>query len=95
MKAAAALVPLLLLLVGCGGGEQGPGQNDAARISEQIEKQSARIAGEAENGTAAIEQALENEGAVIFENRGNLLNEAAGDGAAAGNSAAPAPAPRR
>lgn len=82
--------PVLLLvtsalLVGCGGAEQAePAQNDAVRLREQIEKQANQISSQAENGTAAIEQALENEGAIIFENRENLLNQAVANEAAPG-----------
>jgi hypothetical protein len=38
--------------------------------TEQIRRQGEQINQQAENGAAAIEQAMENEGAVIFENRG-------------------------
>lgn len=78
--------PLLLLLLslaacGSGAGEE-PVKNEASRLSEQIQKQGDQIARQADNGAAAIEQALENESAIVFENRGNLLNEAAGNAAA-------------
>ncbi len=79
------LVPLVAL-TGCSGSAPEAGENEAGRLTQQIEKQATRISREAENGTAAIEQALENEGAIIFENRGNLLNEAA---------SSDEPAPRR
>lgn len=79
------LLPLAILsLAACGGGQPAePPKNEASRLSEQIQTQSEQIAGQADNGAAAIEQALENEGAVVFENRGNLLNETAGKNAAA------------
>ncbi len=72
------IVALLALgaLAGCGGGAEPAAQNDTRRLTDQIEKQRALIEQQTENGTAAIEQALENEQAIIFENRGNLLNEA-------------------
>lgn len=76
-------LPLFALVAACGGGEAPEaGQNDAQRVTEQIEKQAQQIARESENGTAAIEAALENEGAAIFENRAALLNETAGNAAA-------------
>ncbi len=78
--------PLLLLallsLAACGGREAEPPKNEASRLTEQIQKQGEQIAKQADNGAAAIEQALENESAIIFENRGNLLNEAADNAAA-------------
>ena len=76
---------LALLIVGCGGRTPEPAGNDAQRQAAQIEKQAQAIQKEAESNTSAIEQALENESAIIFENRGNLLNEAA-----PANQAAPA-----
>lgn len=85
---AGSVKPLLLLAVlslpACGGGQEAePPKNEAARLAEQIEEQGEQIARQADNGAAAIEQALENEGAVVFENRGNLLNETADKNAAA------------
>ncbi len=79
--------PLLLLallsLSACRGGEEAaPPKNEASRLTEQIQKQGEQIARQADNGAAAIEQALENESAIIFENRGNLLNETAPNAAA-------------
>lgn len=86
------LIPAFLVTA-CGTREAAePGKNEAQRVAEQIRKQGEQIGQQAENGAAAIEQALENEGAVIFENRGNLLNQAAPD--AAGNSSRNAPVPR-
>jgi len=71
----ALLLLLLLLLAGCGGETAPPAQNDASRVEDQIARQGNQLEAEANNGAAAVERALENEGAVIFENRGNLLNE--------------------
>ena len=74
-------LPLLLALLAlsaCGTREAAdPEVNEAQRVAEQIRKQGEQIGQQAENGAAAIERAMENEGAVIFENRGNLLNEVA------------------
>ena len=68
----------LLALTACGTREAAePDRNEAQRVTEQIRRQGEQINQQAENGAAAIEQAMENEGAVIFENRGNLLNQAA------------------
>lgn len=77
-------LPLIAALAACNGGEDAPeaGANEARRINDQIEKQAAQIVRQAENGTVAIEQALENEQATIFEERGNLLNESGGNAAA-------------
>jgi outer membrane biogenesis lipoprotein LolB len=78
--------PLLLLailsLAACRGGEAEPPKNEASRLTEQIQKQGEQIAKQADNGAAAIEQALENESAIVFENRGNLLNETTDNAAA-------------
>jgi hypothetical protein len=84
---AGAMKPLLALvtlaLCACGSQQDAePPTNEAARLTEQIQKQGEQIAKQADNGAAAIEQALENESAIIFENRGNLLNETAGNTAA-------------
>ena len=75
-----------LLLAACGAGEQAavPG-NDTARINNQIARQANEISTQADSGAAAIEQALENEGAVMFENRDALLNKSGNSAAAAGN----------
>jgi outer membrane biogenesis lipoprotein LolB len=71
------------LAAGCGGRQEAETVgNDAQRQAEQLAKQAQNLSSQAENGTAAIEQALENEGAIIFENRENLLNQAAGNEAA-------------
>ena len=91
MKQFRLILPLLALSA-CGSHEAAePGKNEAQRVAEQIQKQGEQIGRQAENGAAAIEQALENEGAVIFENRGNLLNQAAPDPAqnAAQNGSTP------
>ncbi len=91
------LVALLLPLAACGSREAAePRKNEAQRVTEQIQKQGEQIGRQAENGAAAIEQALGNEGAVIFENRGNLLNQAAPDEAPAADQSTPQtpPAPR-
>lgn len=73
-----------LLLASCGGGaERAPLANDAAAQQQAIENEARRLRDLAENQTSQIEQALENEGAVIFENRGNLLNQAADNAAGA------------
>jgi hypothetical protein len=83
-----AALALCFLASGCGGQTaQAPAGNDSQRTAAQIQKQEQAIRNEAESNTSAIEQALENESAIVFENRGNLLNEAAPD-----NAAAPAPA---
>jgi hypothetical protein len=92
MKRLALLLIPAALATACGTRETAePGKNEAQRVAEQIQKQGEQIGLQAENGAATIEQALENEGAVIFENRGNLLNQAAPDAApdAAPNAAAP------
>ena len=93
----AARVPVLLALTclaaGCGGREQAePASNDAQRQAEQLQKQAEAISRQAENGTAEIERALENEGAIIFDNRENLLNQVATNDTAPaeGNAAQPA-----
>jgi hypothetical protein len=83
MRIAIALT--VLALAGCGQREAAAPQNETARIADQIDRQARQIAAEAENGTAAIERALENEGAAIFDNRAALLNETAPEPAAAGN----------
>ena len=85
----------ILALSACGSREAAePGKNEAQRVAEQIQKQGEQIGRQAENGAAAIEQALENEGAVIFENRGNLLNQAAPNAAQNGAQNAPQNASR-
>lgn len=70
---------LALLLAGCGGGEAveevDSVRNETARQAEQIRAQAERIANQAESGVVEIERALENEAALTFENRGNLLNQ--------------------
>jgi hypothetical protein len=68
----------LLPLAACGTREAAePDRNEAQRVSEQILRQGEQINRQAQNDAGAIERAMENEGAVIFENRGNLLNEVA------------------
>lgn len=81
------LLPLLLL-VACGGGEEDVGSisNDAARQEALIVNQAQALQAEAENGTSAIEQALENETANVFDNREALLNETADNGIADANT---------
>jgi len=74
MRRAAALVALLLL-ASCGGGESAGVQNEAGRVEGDLQRQVRRISDQAENGAAAIEQALEKEGAAAFANRGNPFNE--------------------
>ncbi len=76
---------ILSSLAACGSAEQAaaPG-NDTARINNQIASQAEEIRAQADNGATAIEQALENEGAAMFENREALLN-ASGNAAATGN----------
>jgi outer membrane biogenesis lipoprotein LolB len=77
----------IAFLAGCGGrGPSEPDPGEANRIAGQIQKQAQQIEQQAANGTAAIEQALENESAILFENREALLNEAATNGS---NAAAP------
>lgn len=80
------LILPILILAACGSREEAaaPG-NDTARINNQIARQAEEIRTQADNGAAAIEQALENEGAAIFENRDALLNESGNAAAAAGN----------
>lgn len=74
---------LIALTNGCGGRDAPASvQNDARRQAGQIANQAAALSREAENTTSAIEQALENEGAVLFENRERLLNETADNSAA-------------
>jgi outer membrane biogenesis lipoprotein LolB len=75
VKVLVAWVSLLLLAACEGGDAPAAGQNEAKRINEQIEGQAAKIVQQAENGTVAIEQALENEQAGTFDNRAALLNE--------------------
>jgi outer membrane biogenesis lipoprotein LolB len=68
----------LALLSGCGGsGETSAAVNEAGRIEGDLQRQVRRISEQAENGAAQIEQALENEGAAVFANRGNPFNETA------------------
>ena len=80
---AARIFPLfvlsaLIVLSACGGQKQAePAGNDTQRQEELLRKQADNFRNLAENNTGAIEQALENEGAIIFENRENLLNQAA------------------
>jgi len=92
MEASSAL-PLVclavLLATGCGGGDE-PNEslgNDTARQEALIANQAEALQAEAENGTRAIEQALENETADVFENRDALLNETADNVSAPANSA--------
>ena len=82
------ILATLSSLAACGSGQQAaaPG-NDTARINNQIAAQANEIRSQADNGAAAIEQALENEGAALFESRNSLLNEAAGSTAPAAASA--------
>ncbi len=77
----------LASLAACGSSEAPVAGNDTARINDQIAAQANEIRSQADNGAAAIEQALENEGAALFESRNSLLNEAASNtaGAAAPN----------
>ena len=77
---------MLSSLAACGSSQQAaaPG-NDTARINNQIAAQANEIRSQADNGAAAIEQALENEGAALFESRNSLLNETAAPAAAASN----------
>ena len=89
-RSAAFLLLTMLSLSACGGGAPQPAGNDAQRQEELIVKQAEAIRREAESNTSAIEQALENESAEIFENREALLNESAGN---VTNSAEPRPAP--
>ena len=80
------IIVVCLLAVGCGTSEQAaPAANDTARITNQIAQQAKEIQAQADNGAAAIEQALENEGAALFENRAALLNESGNAAAASGN----------
>lgn len=72
----------LLTLAGCGGGTEADANlNEQQRLKQQLEKDQAALQQQAENHTSAIEQAMENETAIIFENRENLLNEAANQAA--------------
>ena len=88
MRATALLLPVLLF--GCGRSAPQASGNDAQRQAELIAKQRDALQNEAESNLAADEQALENEGAALFENRAALLNEIAGD-QSEGNAAAPTP----
>lgn len=75
------LVLILLVPLAACGSRQGaePAKNEAARVAEQIQKQGQQIERQADKDAGEVERALENESAVIFENRGNLLNETAGN----------------
>ena len=70
---------LTLLAAGCGGGgnDAEPVANDARLQEQRMQNMAQEIASEAENRTSAIERALENETAAIFESRNQLLNETA------------------
>lgn len=71
---------IIMLAGGCGNDrEAAPLSNDTARQARQLRNQVEAMTREAEANTSAIEQAMENEGAAIFENRAILLNELAGN----------------
>jgi len=76
------ILAVLMPAVACTREDAAPPKNEASRLTEQIQKQGEQIARQAENGAAAIEQALENESAGVFENRAALLNETANEAAA-------------
>jgi len=78
---------MCVALGGCGSsGERSETvQNDSQRQADQLAKQAEALTRQAEDNTATIERALENESAIVFENRGNLLNETATNTAADGN----------
>lgn len=81
-----ALLALALVAAGCRGDTaSAPVANDARRQEALIANQADALRRQAENSTSAIEQAMENEGAAVFENRGNLLNES-GNAAEAENA---------
>lgn len=81
------LLLAVIAIGGCGQRQEAAAPtNETARITDQIDRQAKQIADQAENGTAAIERALENEGAAIFDNRAALLNEAASEPAAGNRS---------
>lgn len=72
----------LALTTGCGGRDEPRSvRNDSERQAAQIANQAQALSREAENATSAIEQAMENEGAVLFEDRERLLNETADEAA--------------
>lgn len=77
-------------LAACSGDTKEPAsvKEDEARLKAQLDRQAQALQAEAENGTRAIEQALENETANVFENRDALLNEAADNAAAPEQNAA-------
>lgn len=78
------LLAALSSLAACSGDAKEPAsvKEDETRLKAQLDRQAQALQAEAENGTRAIEQALENETANVFENRDALLNETADNAAA-------------
>lgn len=81
-----AALAALSSLAACGSSEAPVAGNDSARINNQLAAQASEIRSQADNGAAAIEQALENEGAALFESRNSLLNETSTPAAATTNN---------
>ena len=87
MRAAAfALAATTILLAGCGRDEPETVENLSRRMEQQIDAQAEEYTNRAENFTAAFERSLENQQAVIFESRDDLLNAVGGNQAAPGNA---------
>jgi predicted small secreted protein len=84
-----ALLLSLAALAACNRTAPAPAGNDVQRQTELIERQAHAIEREAASNVSAAEQAAENEGAAIFQDRANLLNQAAGNDSA-GNQASSA-----
>ncbi len=82
-----ALLAAATTLGGCGAREEpAQTQNDSRRQEAEIVRQAEALDAEVESNVSMYEQALENETAIIFENRGNLLNESAANSSAAMNA---------
>jgi hypothetical protein len=74
MRLSASLVALALL-AGCGGGDTAAVQNEAVRVSGDLERRAQQITDTADKVAAASARQLEAEGAAVFANRGNPFNE--------------------